>query len=77
MKILKKLSQILKSSFLGVCLGIIGLATVTEAIEIIPSTFVYQLSALGTTQDITFYNRKDKPERIKVTFKPFRTDSEN
>ncbi len=71
-----KIKKAFKSNLLGICLGIIGLASTTQAIEIIPSTYVYQLSAIGTTQDVTFYNRKDKPERIKVSFKPFRTDGD-
>lgn len=73
---MNRLKKILKSNLLAICLGIVGLASIAQAIEIIPSTYVYQLSAIGTTQDVTFYNRKDKPERIKVSFKPFRTDSD-
>lgn len=73
---LDRLKKTFKSNLLAVCLGIVGLASAVQAIEIIPSTYVYQLNAIGTTQDVTFYNRKDKPERVKVSFKPFRTDGD-
>lgn len=72
-----KFKQVLKSKLGILCLGFLGFVSTVQAIEIIPSTYVYQLSPLGTTQDVTFYNRKDRPERIKVSFKPFRTDSDD
>lgn len=72
-----KFKQMLKSKIGLFVLGFIGFVSSAQAIEIIPSTYVYQLSALGTTQDVTFYNRKDKPERIKISFKPFRTDGDD
>ena len=71
-----KLKRVFKSKIIGIWLGILGIASIAQGIEIIPSSYVYQLNALGTTQDVTFYNRKDKPERIKITFKPFRTDGD-
>ncbi|MGL4866072.1 MAG: hypothetical protein ACRC4T_23520 [Cetobacterium sp.] len=43
-------------------------------IEITPSNFVYNLDPLGLTQDVVFYNRKDRPERVRVSFKPYQTD---
>ncbi len=73
---IKKYYDMFDKKFLTVFLGMFLFSGVTKAIEIIPSTYVYQLSALGTTQDVTFYNRKDKPERIKVSFKPFREDKD-
>lgn len=74
--IMRRLKQIFKSNLMGLCLGMMSITSAVQAIEIIPSTYVYQLSSLGNTQDVTFYNRKDKPERIKVSFKPFRTDGD-
>lgn len=46
------------------------------SIEITPSTFVYKLDGLGLTQDVVFYNRKDRPERVRASFKPYREDKE-
>lgn len=51
--------------------------TPSFGIEITPSTFVYQLDSLGLTQDVVFYNRKDKPERVKISFKPYKTDAQD
>lgn len=53
------------------------LGTKVFSIEITPSTFVYNLDGLGMTQDVIFYNRKDRPERVRVSFKPYREDKEN
>lgn len=46
------------------------------AIEITPASFVYNLDAFGLTQDVVFYNRKDKPERVRISFKPYKEDKE-
>lgn len=53
------------------------MGTKAFSIEITPSTFVYNLDGLGMTQDVVFYNRKDRPERVRVSFKPYREDKEN
>ena len=74
---IKKYYDMFDKKFLTVFLGMFLFSGVAKAIEIIPSTYVYQLSALGVTQDVTFFNRKDKPERVKVSFKPFREDGED
>lgn len=47
------------------------------SIDITPASFVYDLSPIGVTQDVVFYNRKDYAERIKVSFKKYKTDSED
>lgn len=52
------------------------LVTKAFSIEITPSTFVYKLDGLGLTQDVVFYNRKDRPERVKVSFKPYNEDKD-
>lgn len=51
--------------------------TTLLGIEITPSSFVYDLDSTGLTQDVVFYNRKDRPERVRVSFKPYGKDGEN
>lgn len=46
------------------------------AIEITPAEFVYNLDSYGVTQDVVFYNRKDRAERVRVSFKPYQTDGD-
>lgn len=75
MKLMKLLNKINKKIAVMAMLIITG--TAAHGIEIIPSTFTYRLNPLGNTQDVTFFNRKDKPERVKVSFKPYRTDPES
>lgn len=66
-----------RNRFIKIILGMM-LLLVTKAfsIEITPSTFVYKLDGLGLTQDVVFYNRKDRPERVRVSFKPYREDKD-
>lgn len=47
------------------------------SIEITPSSFVYNLDTVGLTQDVVFYNRKDRPERIKISFKKYKDDNDS
>ena len=49
--------------------------SVALGIEITPSNFVYNLDPLGLTQDVVFYNRKDRPERVKISFRPYKNDN--
>ena len=74
---MNKLKKILKNKLAVACLMFTALSTGLQAIEIVPGEFVYKLNALGLTQDVTFYNRKDRPERIKISFKPYQKDSED
>lgn len=53
------------------------IASTLFGIEITPASFVYDLDPSGITQDVVFYNRKDKPERVRVSFKPYEKDGEN
>lgn len=46
------------------------------SIDITPAAFVYNLTSVGLTQDVVFYNRKDSPERVKVSFKKYKDDNE-
>lgn len=46
------------------------------SIDVTPASFVYNLTPVGLTQDVVFYNRKDMPERVKVSFKKYKDDSE-
>lgn len=66
-----------RNRFIKIILGMM-LLLITKAfsIEITPSTFVYKLDGLGLTQDVVFYNRKDRPERVRVSFKPYREDKD-
>lgn len=57
--------------------GLLLLGMKSFGIEITPSTFVYKLDGLGMTQDVVFYNRKDRPERVRVSFKPYREDKDS
>lgn len=74
---MEKLKKVFKSSFLKMCFGMLALASVAQAIEITPAEFVYQLDSLGNSQTVTFYNRKDKPERVKISFIPYQKDGED
>lgn len=71
---LDNLKKILTSK-LAICSFIFtSFVTGLQAIEIVPGEFVYKLNALGLTQDVTFFNRKDRPERVKVSFIPYQKD---
>ncbi|WP_176892614.1 MULTISPECIES: hypothetical protein [Fusobacterium] len=74
--ICKNLKELWRNKIIILFLSFIGIGLSTYAIEIIPPTFEYQLSVLGNTQDVTFFNRKDKPERVRISFRPFRQDSD-
>ncbi|MGL5459788.1 MAG: hypothetical protein ACRDBY_09255, partial [Cetobacterium sp.] len=63
--------------FLKFVLGaMLLLVTKSFAIDITPASFVYNLDGLGLTQDVTFYNTKTRRERIRISFKPYGTDSD-
>lgn len=72
-----KLKQVLKSKVGLFCLAFLGVVSTAKAIEITPADFVYQLDSLGNTQTVTFYNRKDRPERIKISFVPYQNDADS
>lgn len=55
----------------------LALGTTIFGIEITPASFVYDLDSSGLTQDVVFYNRKDKPERVRVSFRPYGKDGED
>lgn len=74
---IKKYYDMFDKKFLTVFLGMFLFSGVAKAIEITPASFVYQLSALGNTQTVTFYNRKDRPERIKISFIPYQQDGDD
>ena len=66
-----------RNRFIKIILGMMLLLVAKAfSIEITPSTFVYKLDGLGLTQDVVFYNRKDRPERVRVSFKPYREDKD-
>ena len=74
--ILNKIKDFIKSKLTISCFLFTAFTTGLQAIEIVPGEFVYKLNSLGLTQDVTFYNRKDRPERVKISFKPYQTDSQ-
>lgn len=74
---LNKFKKILKSKAGIFCLSFLGLVNIAKAIEITPADFVYQLDKLGNTQTVTFYNRKDKPERVKISFITYQKDGDD
>lgn len=74
---MEKFKKIMKTKLGIFCLSFLGLVSTAKAIEITPADFVYQLDKLGNTQTVTFYNRKDKPERIKISFIPYQKDTDD
>lgn len=69
----------MKNSFLNkIIFSLLFLLSLKSySIEITPSSFVYNLDSIGMTQDVVFYNRKDRPERVRITFKPYKEDKED
>ncbi|MGL5657055.1 MAG: hypothetical protein ACRCXY_09480 [Fusobacteriaceae bacterium] len=55
---------------------VIMLTSESYSIDVTPASFTYNLTPVGLTQDVVFYNRKDMPERVKVSFKKYKDDSE-
>lgn len=64
----------IKEKILTLLIAISVFTSIAFGIEITPSNFVYDLDPLGLTQDVVFYNRKDRPERVKISFKPYKND---
>ena len=66
----------MKQSKLILGLIFFTLMTFAYGIEVAPSSYIYRIDQGGMAQDVLLLNEKDKPERVKVSFKRYKDDSD-